>query len=66
MCSKGAFTKFFGVETDTGLDHMSSIGIGLELDSSAKDIIATRWRLIARYTFGLSVSGYSVGLAVSC
>jgi hypothetical protein len=62
---EGAFTQFFGDETDTGLDRMSSIGFGLELDSSAKDIIATRWRLIARYKFGPSVTGYSVGMAIS-
>jgi hypothetical protein len=62
---EGAFTQFFGDETDTGLDHMSSIGIGLELDSSAKDIIVTRWRLVARYKFGPSVTGYSVGMAIS-
>jgi hypothetical protein len=62
---EGAFTKFFGDETDTGLDHMSSLGVGLELDSSAKDIIVTRWRLVARYKFGPSVTGYSFGLAIS-
>jgi hypothetical protein len=62
---EGAFTKFFGDETDTGLDHMSSVGLGLELDSSAKDIIVTRWRLVARYKFGPSVTGYSVGMAIS-
>jgi hypothetical protein len=62
---EGAFTQFFGDETDTGLDHMSSVGLGLELDSSAKDIIVTRWRLVARYKFGPSVTGYSVGMAIS-
>jgi hypothetical protein len=48
-----------------GFDALSSLGVGLELDSSDHDIIVTRTRLIFRYKFGNNVKGTSVGLAVS-
>jgi len=60
-----AHTRFLGNETDVGLTHMSSVGFGLELDSSARDIWVTRWRAIARYKFGPGLSGWALGLAVS-
>ena len=48
-----------------GFDSLNSLGVGLELDSSDKDIIVTRTRLVFRYKFGDNVEGTSVGLAVS-
>ena len=48
-----------------GFDYLSTIGLGLELDSSAYNIVITRTRLVARYAFGNNVSGVSIGLAVS-
>jgi hypothetical protein len=48
-----------------GFDALSSLGVGLELDSSDHDIVVTRTRLIFRYKFGDNVAGTSVGLAVS-
>lgn len=48
-----------------GFDRLTSVGAGLELDSSAYDMIITRTRLVGRYVFGNNVSGFSVGLAVS-
>ncbi|MGS1010887.1 hypothetical protein [Achromobacter anxifer] len=48
-----------------GFDRLTSVGAGLELDSSAYDVIITRTRLVGRYVFGSNVSGFSVGLAVS-
>ncbi|MNX29061.1 hypothetical protein D3C86_591840 [compost metagenome] len=48
-----------------GFDRLTSVGLGLELDSSAYDVIVTRTRLVGRYVFGTNVSGFSVGLAVS-
>lgn len=48
-----------------GFDRLTSIGAGLELDSSAYNVIVTRTRLVGRYVFGTNVSGFSVGLAVS-
>ena len=48
-----------------GFDRLTSLGAGLELDSSAYDVIITRTRLVGRYVFGQNVRGFSVGLAVS-
>ncbi|CAB5512399.1 hypothetical protein LMG26857_01689 [Achromobacter anxifer] len=48
-----------------GFDRLTSVGAGLELDSSAYNVIITRTRLVGRYVFGNNVSGFSVGLAVS-
>ncbi|WP_191577257.1 hypothetical protein [Achromobacter insolitus] len=48
-----------------GFDRLTSVGAGLELDSSAYDIFITRTRVVGRYVFGNNVSGFSVGLAVS-
>ncbi|MGX9693635.1 hypothetical protein [Achromobacter anxifer] len=48
-----------------GFDRLTSVGAGLELDSSAYNVIITRTRLVGRYVFGNNVSGISVGLAVS-
>jgi len=62
---EAAFTRFLGNETEVGLKQMASLGFGLELDSSAYDIWATRWRALVRYKFGPDVSGWSVGMAVS-
>ncbi|MBM5572525.1 MULTISPECIES: hypothetical protein [Deefgea] len=46
-------------------DYLSTVCLGLELDSSAYSVIVTRTRLVARYMFGPNVSGVGVGLAVS-
>ena len=48
-----------------GFDALNSLGVGLELDSSAYKIIVTRTRLVLRYQFGDNVQGTSVGLAIS-
>jgi hypothetical protein len=60
-----ATTRYLGSETEVGLKQMSSVGFGLELDSSAFDRWATRWRAIARYKFGPGMHGTSLGLAIS-
>jgi hypothetical protein len=60
-----ATTRYLGDETEVGLTQMSSIGFGLELDSSALDRWATRWRLVGRYKFGPGMHGFAVGLAIS-
>ena len=44
---------------------LTTVGAGLELDSSAYNVFITRTRLVGRYVFGNNVSGFSVGLAVS-
>lgn len=59
-------TTFFGdLDGVLGFNHLNTFGVGLELDSSAYDIVVTRWRMVMRYTTGQSVSGWSLGLAVS-
>jgi hypothetical protein len=62
---EGAYTRFLGSQKEVGVDRMSSLGFGLELDSSAYDIWATRWRAVLRYKFGPDIAGWSLGLAVS-
>jgi len=62
---EGAYTRFLGSQTEVGVDRMASLGAGIEFDSSAYDIWATRWRGLVRYKFGPDISGWSLGLAVS-
>jgi hypothetical protein len=61
-----AFTHYFGPDGDMlGFNNLNSIGAGLELDTSALDRIAKRWRLIGRYRFGQNVSGWGISLGIS-
>ena len=61
-----AFTRYFGPDGDMlGFNNLNSIGAGIELDTSALDRIATRWRLIGRFRFGENVRGWGVGLGIS-
>jgi len=61
-----AYTAYLGDQAGIlGFSHLHSVGLGLELDSSAHDIFITRTRLVGRYMFGNNVSGFSVGMAVS-
>lgn len=60
-----AATRFLGDENEVGLKEMNSVGFGLELDSSALDRWATRWRAVARYKFGPQMHGWALGLAIS-
>jgi hypothetical protein len=62
---EGAYTVFLGDQGEMGLSEMASLGLGLELDSSAHDIWVTRWRAVMRYKFGSNLSGWALGLAVS-
>jgi hypothetical protein len=62
---EGAYTNFLGDQRELGLKHTASIGLGIELDSSAKDTWVTRWRALVRYRFGENVHGIALGLAVS-
>lgn len=48
-----------------GVDYLSAIGTGLELDSSKYPLWITRTRLMVRYLFSPFAHGASVGLAVS-
>jgi hypothetical protein len=61
-----AYTRFLGdLEGVLGFEDIHSFGIGLELDSSKRDTVVTRTRLLARYRVGNNVDGWALGLAVS-
>jgi len=61
-----AFTHYFGPDGDMlGFNNLNSVGAGLELDTSALDRWATRWRLIGRYRFGQNVRGFGISLGIS-
>jgi hypothetical protein len=63
---ESSITSYFGPQRGAlGFENLASVGVGLELDSSAYKIVITRTRLVARYVFGDNVSGYSLGLAIS-
>jgi hypothetical protein len=63
---EAARTSYFGdMRGALGFDALNSLGVGLELDSSARAKIITRARMVLRYQFGSNVRGTSVGLAVS-
>jgi len=61
-----AVTRFMGdLDGVLGFNVLNSFGVGLELDSSTRDIFVTRTRVVARYVVGNNVSGWSLGVAVS-
>jgi hypothetical protein len=63
---EGAHSEYLGSQAGTlGFDRLSTVGIGVELDSSARNLWVTRTRLMVRHLFGDNVSGYSVGLGCS-
>jgi len=63
---EGSNTTFLGKQRGAlGFNYLTTIGVGLELDSSDYPVFITRTRLIYRYTFGENVSGFAMGLAMS-
>lgn len=63
---EGAHTEYLGEQRGKlGFDSLSSVGLGIEMDSSKYPVFITRTRLVARYMFGNGTSGYGVGLAMS-
>lgn len=63
---EGAHTQYLGEQRGKlGFNSLSSLGVGIELDSSAYPVFVTRTRLVARYMFGDDTHGYGVGLAMS-
>ncbi|MDN4016103.1 hypothetical protein [Zwartia panacis] len=48
-----------------GFNNLTSVGVGIEFDSSKYKAVVTRTRLVARYAFGDNVRGFAIGLAVS-
>jgi len=62
-----AHTSYFGQDADVvGFNHLTSLGVGLELDTSKyHPLWIYRARAVARYVFGQNVQGVSLGLAVT-
>ncbi|KPC50651.1 hypothetical protein [Amantichitinum ursilacus] len=61
-----AHTEYLGqLRGALGFNDLTSLGAGIEFDSSKYHVIVTRTRLVARYVFGNNVHGASLGLAVS-
>jgi hypothetical protein len=59
-------SQYLGNEAGVlGFNHLTSVGTGLELDTSAHEVFVTRIRAVVRYVFGNNVSGASLGLAAS-
>ncbi|MBE9608322.1 hypothetical protein INR99_03075 [Chitinilyticum litopenaei] len=59
-------SRYYGDQAGVlGFDYLTTLGAGIELDSSAYPILVTRTRLVGRYVFGNGVEGFSVGLACS-
>ena len=63
---EAAHTIYLGDQRELlGINQLSSLGVGLEVDSSAYDVVVTRTRLVARWAFGEDVHGFAIGLAMS-
>jgi hypothetical protein len=61
-----AYSHYFGDSAGVlGFNHLTSLGVGLELDSSRYPVVITRTRLMVRYVFGRNVQGVSFGFAIS-
>jgi hypothetical protein len=63
---EAAYSRYFGDSAGVlGFNDLTSLGVGLELDSSRYPIIVTRTRAMVRYVFGHNVHGVSFGFAMS-
>ncbi|KDR41743.1 hypothetical protein BG61_15830 [Caballeronia glathei] len=61
-----AYSHYFGESAGVlGFNDLTSLGVGLELDSSKYPVIVTRTRAMVRYVFGHNVHGVSFGFAMS-
>ncbi len=59
-------SRYMGSQTGIlGFNSLTTLGTGLELDTSAHEVFVTRVRAVLRYVFGNNVSGFSLGLAAS-
>jgi len=60
-------SRYLGSQADIlGFDYLSTVGAGLELDTSAYNpLYVSRLRAVLRYVFGNNVTGVSLGLAAS-
>ncbi|MFP4892775.1 hypothetical protein [Paraburkholderia sp. EG304] len=63
---EAAYSHYFGDSAGVlGFNDLTSLGVGLELDSSRYPVIVTRTRAMVRYVFGRNVHGVSFGFAMS-
>jgi hypothetical protein len=63
---EAAYSHYFGDSAGVlGFNDLTSLGVGLELDSSKYPVIITRTRAMVRYVFGHNVHGVSFGFAMS-
>ncbi|PRX30946.1 hypothetical protein B0G75_106389 [Paraburkholderia sp. BL18I3N2] len=63
---EAAYSHYYGDSAGVlGFNDLTSLGVGLELDSSKYPIIITRTRAMVRYVFGHNVHGVSFGFAMS-
>lgn len=61
-----AYSQYFGDSSGVlGFNNLTSLGVGLELDSSHYPVFVTRTRAMVRYVFGHNVHGVSFGFAMS-
>jgi len=61
-----SYSHYLGSQAGVlGFNYLTSLGLGLELDTSAHEIFVTRVRTVVRYVFGNNVSGVSLGIAAS-
>ena len=59
-------SQYLGTQVGVlGFNRLTSLGLGLELDASTRDVFVTRVRAVVRYVFGNNVSGVSLGIAVN-
>lgn len=63
---EGSFSSYLGDQRGIlGFNNMSSLGVGIELNSSSLPVYVTQTRLVFRYAFGTDVRATSIGLAIS-
>jgi hypothetical protein len=63
---EAAYSHYFGDSAGVlGFNDLTSLGVGLELESSRYPVIVTRTRAMVRYVFGHNVHGVSFGFAMS-
>lgn len=62
---EGNLTQFLGDQRELGIERTAAVGVGLELDTSAKDIWVSRVRTLVRYHLGPRFHGWALGLAAS-
>ncbi len=63
---EGALTSYVGEQRGAlGFNHLTSLGAGVELDTSYYSQIWTRTRFVGRYLIGQNVSGFSAGISIT-